>query len=77
MTQPHHDPAVQLLVDRAEIRDVMMRYSAGVDRRDFDLVTSCFTPDVVAATFGTSGRDALINSRKGDPHGVLRARPRV
>lgn len=40
------DPAVRLLADRAEIHDVMMRYAAGVDRRDFELVRACFTPDV-------------------------------
>src|SRR3954454_13411866 len=40
------DPAVRLLLDRAEIHDVIMRYAAGVDRRDFELVRACFTPDV-------------------------------
>jgi hypothetical protein len=32
------------LVDRAQIHDVLMRYSRGVDRGDGELVLSCFHP---------------------------------
>jgi ketosteroid isomerase-like protein len=39
------DEAVHELADRAAIQDVMLRYARGVDRRDLDLVASCFTPD--------------------------------
>jgi hypothetical protein len=33
------------LVDEAAIRDVQLRYCRGVDRRDWDLVRSCYHPD--------------------------------
>jgi len=44
-----------LLHDRLAIHDLVNRYAAGVDRRDFDLVASCFTPDV--EVIGWGGRD--------------------
>lgn len=40
------DPAIRLLADRAQIGDVIMRYAAAVDRRDWELLESCFSPDV-------------------------------
>lgn len=36
---------LQELMDREEIRDVVLRYCRGVDRRDWDLVRSCYHPD--------------------------------
>ncbi len=36
---------VQDLVDRAAISDLILRYSRAVDRRDWDEVLACFTPD--------------------------------
>jgi 3-phenylpropionate/cinnamic acid dioxygenase small subunit len=33
------------LADALAIRDLLYRYARGVDRRDLDLVRSCFTPD--------------------------------
>jgi ketosteroid isomerase-like protein len=39
------DPAVQELLDKAAIREVLWRYCRGVDRRDPELVTSCYHPD--------------------------------
>ena len=36
---------VQDLLDREAIRDVLLRYARGVDRKDLDLVAACFTPD--------------------------------
>ena len=56
------DPILQGMVDRAAIRDVMVRYARGLDRRDFDLVTSCFTSDAYADYRGhkTSGIDNII-----------------
>ncbi|MEY3566868.1 MAG: hypothetical protein RLZ19_882, partial [Actinomycetota bacterium] len=33
------------VVAREHIRDVVYRYARGVDRRDFDLVRSCYHPD--------------------------------
>jgi len=37
--------AVQRLVDREEIRDLMSRYARGVDRADWDLVRAVYHPD--------------------------------
>src|SRR5438270_1393452 len=56
------DPAVRLLLDRAEIHDVIMRYAAGVDRRDFELVRACFTPDV---TGWSNDRETMIEFISG------------
>lgn len=33
------------VVARERIRDVVLRYARGVDRRDYDLVRSCYHPD--------------------------------
>ena len=41
--------------DVLAIRDVVDRYCVGIDRRDWDLVRSCFTPDC-NADYGRSGR---------------------
>lgn len=43
MATPREE-AIQNLLDRAAIRDVMERYTRGIDRRDWDLVASCFAP---------------------------------
>lgn len=37
--------SLQQLSDRIEIDDLLTRYATGVDRRDWDLWESCFTPD--------------------------------
>lgn len=34
-----------LLLDRQAIRDLVTRYACAVDRRDFEAVAACFTPD--------------------------------
>ena len=39
------DDAVRRLADKDEIRDVLMRYSRGVDRLDVALLTSCYHAD--------------------------------
>ena len=39
------EAALQEVVDRSAIHDVMMRYVHGIDRRDWDLVATCFAPD--------------------------------
>lgn len=36
--------SVEMLVSRAEIHDVLMRYARGIDRCDFELVASCYHP---------------------------------
>lgn len=35
---------IRALIDRQSIHDVLMRYARGIDRRDFDLVASCYHP---------------------------------
>jgi ketosteroid isomerase-like protein len=46
MTEPlDTETIVRQLHDRAEIHDVLMRYVRGVDRRDWDLVRSCYHVD--------------------------------
>ena len=42
------DAALRALADRAAIRDVLLRYARGVDRRDWPLVAACFTPGAAA-----------------------------
>ena len=60
---PPRDPAVQLLLDRAGIHDVLMRYSFACDRREFDVQASCFAPDLGGSwTLGPiSDRDAMMD----------------
>jgi 3-phenylpropionate/cinnamic acid dioxygenase small subunit len=48
---------LQALLDRAAIHDLIMRYARGVDRRDLDLVASCFAAD--AAYDGALGRGGI------------------
>jgi SnoaL-like domain len=36
------DPATKWLLDRAEIRDVIMQYALGVDLRDYGRIANCF-----------------------------------
>ena len=40
------------VADRIALQDVMLRYAAGVDERDFDLYASCFIEDVEILDFG-------------------------
>ena len=37
--------AVQKLLDRAAIADLILRYARAVDRKDWDQVRACFAPD--------------------------------
>src|SRR3954453_19813862 len=58
--------AVRLLADRAEIHDVMMRYAAAVDRRDWDMLRDCFVPDLKVLGWGDfKNRDELLEFIKG------------
>jgi hypothetical protein len=53
------DTAIRQLTDRAAIQDVLLRYARGVDRRDLEVVASCFTPDATydgALARGTIGQ---------------------
>jgi ketosteroid isomerase-like protein len=36
------------LLEKAAVRETLLRYAAGIDRRDWDLMLSCFTDDVAA-----------------------------
>lgn len=59
------DALLRELLDRTAIQDVLLRYARGVDRRDLDLVASCFTPDATyegALARGTIA-DALARLR--------------
>lgn len=59
------DKALQHLVDRAAIQDLLVRYAHCVDRRELEAVADCFTPD--AAYSGSLGegtiKEALIALR--------------
>ncbi len=51
------------LMEKAEIRETLLRYAAGIDRRDWDLMLSCFTDDVWAIFQGNDlgrGRDKIL-----------------
>src|SRR5207248_2098486 len=65
------DPAVQWLLDRAEIHDVQMHYALGIDLRDYDRIGNCFA-DPFHATYGPLGVftdiDKLIEFIKGVEH---------
>ena len=39
------DARLREMLDRTEIRELLLRYAHGVDRRDLALVASCFTAD--------------------------------
>ena len=41
------DQALQQLIDEAAIAKVHLRYCRAIDRRDFDLLRSCYHPDAV------------------------------
>ncbi len=47
VSTPDIGERLQRVVDQQEIRDVVYRYCRGIDRRDFDLVRSCYHPDGV------------------------------
>ena len=40
------DARLQLLIDRAEISDVQLRYATGLDSRDWPLFRSCFADEI-------------------------------
>jgi ketosteroid isomerase-like protein len=46
------DPAIQELLDKQAIREVIMRYCRGVDRSDAPLINSAYHPDAVG-DYGT------------------------
>ncbi len=51
------------VADRIALQDVMLRYAAGVDERDFEMYASCFAEDVEVLDFGAEtihGRDNWV-----------------
>ncbi len=53
----------QWAADRIALQDVMLRYAAGVDERDFAMYRSCFADDVEVVGFGAEtvhGGDAWL-----------------
>jgi len=51
------------IADRIALQDVMLRYAAGVDERDFELYASCFSDQVEIVDFGPEpivGRDNWV-----------------
>lgn len=70
MSAPHPDPAAAALLDRAALRDLLVRYACAVDRRDFDAVADCFAPDF-SGVFGGAHREsraALVDFIRGVSH---------
>jgi hypothetical protein len=60
---------LQNLIDRAEIRDVIMCYCRSVDRADFELMRSCFHPDAEVgfpSDVFIGNVDGFINFLKGE-----------
>jgi ketosteroid isomerase-like protein len=56
------------VLDRIALQDVMLKYAAGVDERDFDLYASCFMENVEVVDFGEApinGRDEWVEYVKG------------
>ena len=56
------------IADRIALQDVMLKYAAGVDERDFDLYASCFLENVEVLDFGEAtinGRDEWVEYVKG------------
>lgn len=50
--------------DRQAVQDVMLRYAAGVDDRDFEMYRSCFADEVVVIGMGPEpihGADAWLD----------------
>ena len=51
------------LLEKVAIRETLLRYAAGIDRRDWDLMLSCFTEDVWEIFQGNDlgrGRDNIL-----------------
>jgi ketosteroid isomerase-like protein len=60
---------LQRIIDRDEIRDLMLRYARGINRQDWELVLSCYHPDAVEAhlPFWGPGRpDAFVRWVQGE-----------
>ncbi|MBT3331341.1 MAG: nuclear transport factor 2 family protein [Rhodospirillaceae bacterium] len=56
------DAKVQLLLDRADISQVLYTYATAIDTRNFDLLATCFTADL-EADFRSFGSREIIKGR--------------
>ncbi len=57
---------LKLLLDRAEISDVQLRYATGLDMRDWKLFRSCFADEIevdFSSVFGGSGPRKITADR--------------
>jgi SnoaL-like protein len=63
------EPVLRALVDREEIRDLVVRYCRGVDRGDWDMVRSCYHEDAFDehGTFTGSPDDFVAHARESLP----------
>ena len=62
------DAALRHLVDRAELHNLVLRYAAGVDRRDWEQIRNCFVPDLKVVEWGDgpfADREEMIEYIKG------------
>lgn len=70
------DAKIQLLLDRADISQVLHSYATAIDTRDWDLLATCFTEDLEAdfRDFGgrevVKGRDVWLEIIKGTIQGL-------
>ncbi|MBS1889229.1 MAG: nuclear transport factor 2 family protein [Actinobacteria bacterium] len=68
------DDTTRYLLDRIEIQDLEYRYCSGLDRRDWDLLLSAFTPDAVVDYLDQggvkSGPDELLDHLRGGLEGL-------
>jgi ketosteroid isomerase-like protein len=49
------EAALRRLIDEADVAQVILRYADGLDRRNFDQVWACFTPDAEVTGSAFSG----------------------
>jgi len=49
------EAAVRRLVDEGDVSQVILRYADGIDRRQFDRVWECFSPDAYVSGSSFSG----------------------
>jgi hypothetical protein len=71
-TTPARDPAIQALLDKQEITEVLMRYSRAVDRGDVDLLRECYHTDAAedhGGTFAGSAADYIAKIAPMLPRG--------
>lgn len=63
--------SLQELADRSAIREVLVRYFRGVDKRDYELIKSCYTSDCYneyAHGFKETGTEKVIKMISGVEH---------